>query len=145
MSEDSIPKAPTSYYVVGGIGLLWNALGVLAYLMQVTATPEALAAAYSQEQVELLLAVPEWATSSTAIATNFGFLGCLLLLLRNNLAKLAFVISFVGIVVQDVYLFGLSDSVANFGNFPLIMQSIVFVVAIVLIWYSRSVADRYYR
>lgn len=145
MSDDVNATPPVSYWVIATAALIWNLFGVMAYYMQVTATPEQLAQAYDPEQVALLLAVPSWATSASAMATTFGALGCVLLLLRKSLAVPAFIVSLVGIIVQDVYLFGLSDSIAKFGNFPLIMQTIVLLVAIGLIWYSRSVANRYYR
>lgn len=145
MSDGTITTAPLSYWIIASAALIWNLFGVLAYYMQVTATPEQLAQAYDPDQVALLMAVPSWATSASAIATNIGALGCILLLLRKSLAVSAFIISLAGIIVQDIYLFGLTDSLATFGNFPLIMQTVVLLVAIGLILYSRSVANRYYR
>ena len=43
MSEDTI-KAPTWFTVVAAVLLVWNLLGVMAYISQVTMSPEALAA-----------------------------------------------------------------------------------------------------
>lgn len=145
MTEESTTITPMWYWFVACVALIWNLFGVMAYYMQVSATPEQLAEVYNAEQVALLLAVPAWATSATAIATNGGALACILLLLRKSLALPVFVVSLIAIVVQDIYLFGLSDSIAKFGNFPLIMQSAVLVIAIALVWYSRSIANRYYR
>jgi len=145
MSDETNGKPPASYYVIATAALLWNLFGVMMYVMQVSATPEALSAAYSPQQVAMLLAVPAWATSATAIATNCGALGCLFLLLRKSWAKWAFVLSLAALVLQDLYLFVLTDSVAAFGKFPLFLQTAVMIVAVVLVGYSRSIADRYYR
>jgi hypothetical protein len=117
----------------------------MMYVMQVSATPEALSAAYSPDQVAMLLAVPSWATSATAVATNCGVLGCLFLLFKKSWALWMFVISLAALVVQDIYLFVITDTAATFGKFPLYLQTAILAVAIGLIWYSRSVANRYYR
>lgn len=145
MSDALTTKPPAWYYVVATIGLLWNLFGVLAYVMQVSTPPEVLAEAYSAEQVQMLLATPAWATSATAIATNIGALGCIFLLIRKSWAVPAFLVSFAALIVQDIYLFGMIDSVGMFGSFPLVLQSMVFVGALLLIWFSRSVANKYYR
>jgi hypothetical protein len=131
------PKPGFAFWVIGAVALVWNLFGLMLYVMQVSATPEQLAAAYTPEQVELLLAVPAWATSMTAIATTAGVLGCLLLLLRKRLAVPFFAVSLVALVLQDLYTFVLADTLAVFGSPPLIIQVVVFVVAVLLVWYSR--------
>ncbi|MEE4162443.1 MAG: hypothetical protein V2I25_08015 [Woeseiaceae bacterium] len=137
------PKPGFAFWVIGAVALVWNLFGLMLYVMQVSATPEQLAAAYTPEQVELLLAVPAWATSMTAIATTAGVLGCLLLLLRKRLAVPFFAVSLVALVLQDLYTFVLADTLAVFGSQPLIIQVVVFVVALLLLWYSRrAAADR---
>jgi hypothetical protein len=145
MTDELNGKPPASYYVIAVTALLWNLFGVMMYVMQVSATPEALTAAYSPDQVAMLLAVPSWATSATAVATNCGVLGCLFLLLRKSWASWMFVISLAALVVQDIYLFVMTDTAGAFGTFPLYLQTAIFIVAIGLLWYSRSVANRYYR
>ena len=132
------PKPGFSFWLIGALALLWNLLGVMAYVMQVSATPEQLAAAYTAEQVELLLAVPAWATSMTAIATNFGVLGSILLLLKRNWSVAAYAISLVALIIQDIYTFAMTETLAVFGNTPLIIQSLVLLIAVFLVWYSRQ-------
>jgi len=134
------PKPGFAFWVTGAVALVWNLFGLMLYVMQVSATPEQLAAVYTPEQVELLLAVPAWATSMTAIATTAGVLGCLLLLLRKRLAVPLFAVSLVALVLQDLYTFVLADTLAVFGSQPLIIQIVVFVVALFLVWYSRRAA-----
>ncbi len=132
------PKPGFSFWTIGTVALLWNLLGVLAYLMQVTATPDQLAAAYTPEQVELLLAVPAWATSMTAIATNFGVLGSILLLLRRTWCIPVYSISLVALVIQDIYSFVMTETLAVFGATPLVIQAAVLLIAVFLVWYSRQ-------
>ena len=132
------PKPGFSFWVIGTVALLWNLLGVMAYVMQVSATPDQLAAAYTPDQVELLLAVPVWATSMTAIATNFGVLGSILLLLRRNWSVPVYAISLVALIIQDIYSFALTETLAVFGTTPLVIQSVVLLIAVFLVWYSRQ-------
>ena len=132
------PKPGFSYWIIGTVALLWNLLGVMAYVMQVSATPEQLAAAYTPEQVELLIAIPAWATSMTAIATTFGVLGSILLLLRRKLSTPVFAISLVALIIQNIYSFGMTETLAVFGTTPLVIQSAVMLIAVFLVWYSRQ-------
>lgn len=132
------PKPGFSFWVIGTVALLWNLLGVMVYVMQVSATPEELALAYSPEEVALMTSIPAWATSMTAIATNFGVLGSILLLLRRSWSVPVFAISLVALVIQDIYSFAMTETLAVFGKTPLIIQSVVLVVAVLLLWYSRQ-------
>ena len=65
-----------------------------------------------------------------------GVIGSVLLLLRNSLSFPLYVVSLAGVIVQDVYVFGMTDSVDLFGMAPVIMQTIVFLFAAFLVWYS---------
>ena len=130
-------KPGTSYWIVGGAALLWNLFGLMVYVMQVSATPEALASAYSPEQIALIDATPVWVTSMTAIATNAGAAAGVLLLLRLGWAVPLFAISLAAIVAQDVYIFGMSASVEVFGNQVVVIQGMVLVLAVLFLWYAR--------
>lgn len=131
------PKPGFAFWAVSAVALLWNLLGFMLYLIQVTATPEALAAAYTPEQVELLTAIPAWATSMTAIATTAGVLGAILLLLRRALSVPVFIVSLVALLAQDVYTFAMTPTLDVFGPTPAIIQAVVLLVAMLLIWYAR--------
>ena len=80
MAEELKGTAPKWFMVVAAVLLVWNLLGVMAYVMQVTMSPETLAA-LPQEQRQLYESTPAWATAAFAVAVNFGALGCVLLLL----------------------------------------------------------------
>ena len=130
-------KPGFAFWVIGAVALVWNLFGLMLYVMQVSATPEELAMSYTPEQVDLVTSTPAWATSMTAIATTAGVLGCLLLLLRKSLAVPVFIVSLVAVVIQDIYVFGMTDAAAVFGSSSVIIQAVVFVVAVLLVWYSR--------
>lgn len=132
MSEESKRKAPTWFMVVAAILLVWNFLGVMAYVAQVTMTPEALAM-LPDAQRQLYENTPAWATAAFAVAVNFGALGCLLLLLKKNLAGLFLQLSLAGVLVQMYHSFFMSKSFEVFGPGGLIMPVMVLVLAIYLV------------
>ena len=125
-------KTPTWFIIVTIVFLIWNLLGVVAYLVQVTMTPEAFAA-LPQAQRELIENTPEWATAAFAIAVNGGTLGCLLLLLRRGLAGIFLKLSLAGVLVQMFYAFFMSNSFEVFGPGGMVMPIMVIVIAVYLV------------
>jgi len=141
--SDLLNGRPTmSFWLIGGAALIWNLFGLIVYYMQVSASPEELAAVYTAEQVDFMMSTPKWATSAFAIAANAGVLGSLFLLLRKSWAVPMFVISLVAVLIQNLHSFVLNDAMALFGSTPVIIQSVIVIIAAVLIWYSRRAKDK---
>jgi len=132
MSEIENCKAPTWFMVVSVILLIWNLLGVMAYISQVTMGPEALAA-LPDEQRQMIENTPVWATAAFAVAVNGGALGCLLLVIKSKLAGMFLQLSLAGVLVQMYHSFFVSNSVEVFGPGGLIMPIMVLVIAIFLV------------
>lgn len=86
-----------------------------------------------------------WANAGYAIAVNAGVVASILLLLRNSWALYLYVLSFLGVLIQDLDAFVLRDVAGVFGNFAYYLPSIVIIVCIAELWYTRSVANRYQR
>jgi len=141
MSQHTSSGAPRWFFVVGVIAFLWNLLGVAAYVMQVTMSPESLAALPEAERL-LYENTPAWAVAGFATAVNFGALGCLFLLLRKTLAVPLLVISLTGLLVQMFHAFFISNSIEVFGPGGMIMPAMVLVVAIYLVWLAVSAKNR---
>jgi hypothetical protein len=132
MREDRKIKAPTWFTVVASILLVWNLFGVMAYIAQVMMTPETLAA-LPDEQRQLIESTPAWATAAFAVAVNFGALGCLLLLLKRNLAGLFLQLSLAGVLVQMFHAFFMSKSFEVFGPGGMVMPVMILIIAIYLV------------
>ena len=145
MSDALNGKPPMSYYVIATVFLLWNLIGLMFYYMQMTMSPEVMAANFTPEQVNFMIGAPSWATAAYATAVSAGIIGALLLLLRKSLARPLFMLSFVAALVQDFNAFILSDGVAVWGISGIYLPAVVIVICVWEIWYSSSVADRYYR
>ena len=79
---------------------------------------------------------------ATALAVWCGALGCVALLLRKRWAVPLFLVSLLGVIGQDVWLFGMSGSVAQAGGVAFVLQGLVLVVAIALLLLARNAAAR---
>ena len=132
MSGSTKQQAPGWFMVVAVVALLWNLLGVLAFIMQVTMSPEALAQ-LPQEQQDLFNAVPTWVTVAFAVAVNFGALGCLLLVLKKSLASLFLQLSLVAVLVQFSYNFFVAKMHEVLGNTAFILPFVTIVISIYLV------------
>jgi hypothetical protein len=143
MTDDFRSEPSLAFWLVSGAALIWNLFGFYMYFAQVTSTAEGLAAAgFSPAQIAFIDATPAWVTSAFALSVTAGVLGSLFLLLRKRWAFPLFVLSLVSVLVQNVYSFVLNDVTAVFGTAPLIIQSMVIVIAAALTWYSKSVRAR---
>jgi hypothetical protein len=143
MSDDLNGKPPTSYNIIAGAFLVWNLIGLMFYYQQMTLTPEMIAS-MGAEIAAFMEATPVWANAGYAIAVNAGVLASIALLLRKSWAFPLFVLSFVGVLVQDLDAFVLRDVVAVWGSSAYYVPSAVIVICLSELWYSRSVANRYY-
>ena len=70
MSE-STNKPSVGFWIIGVIALIWNLMGVFAYITQVNMTDEVIAALPDAERA-LYENVPAWVTGAFAIAVFGG-------------------------------------------------------------------------
>ena len=132
MSEQLNKKAPAWFMIAAVVFLVWNLFGVMAYIMQVTMSRDALAALSDEERL-LFETTPAWATAAFAVAVNGGALGCLLLLLKRNLAGFFLQLSLAGVLVQMFHSFFMSQSFQVYGPGGMAMPVMVIIVAIYLV------------
>lgn len=123
---------PKWFRPVSVVALLWNLLGCMAYLADVTVSPERLSEMTAAQQA-LYASRPWWAVAATATAVWFGAAGCLGLILRRKWSVWLLLISLAGVVVQDIWLFGLSGAASEGGGVAFIMQGLVLVISIGLV------------
>lgn len=130
-------STPTWFKVVAVLALLWNLLGCLAFFSDLRISPEDLAKLPEAQQA-LYAARPGWAVAATALAVFGGALGSIGLLMRKRWALPVFVLSLLGILVQDFGLFVLADGASLAGPVAVVMQAVVLAVGIALILLSRK-------
>lgn len=135
-------KTPMTHWLIAGAALIWNLFGLMVYISTVSATPEDLAAVYSEAEIRFIESIPMWATAANAIAVTAGVLACILLLFRRSLAMPMFIASFVALIVQDLHSFVLNDVTAVFGMVPAYIQLTVMIIAIAMILYTRRLGKK---
>jgi len=134
-------KPPIWFWIISVVALVWNLMGVNAYLQQEFNT-EAHRAMYTSEQLEQIAQQPAWYTAAFAIAVFCGALGCLFLLLRKTWAKPMFILSIIGIIGQIIYNLVLNNHLEGAGAFAISMQIAIPIIAILLILLSRGATER---
>ncbi len=137
MSDEFDAKPTTTFWVIGGVALIWNLIGLFFYYSQVTMSPDALAN-MSEAQRQFFVDMPTWATAAQAVAVTAGVLGSLMLLFRKAIAVQLFVLSLVGILVQNVNSWIVADGLAVFGPGGAVLSAIVVVIAVGLVIYSNK-------
>lgn len=125
------------FKVVSCIALLWNLLGLMAFVMQITMSQEAIAA-LPENQQPLYDNVPFWVNVAFACAVIFGTLGCVGLVLRAKWALPLFIVSLVGVLVQNFHIFAISDAIAALGPTIAIMPVTVILIGFGLILLARA-------
>ena len=138
---ESKNKPTTSFWIIGIVALIWNLMGVFAYLQDAYSTPEDLAALPAEIQA-LYENIPAWVTAAYALAVFGGALACVLLLLRKKLATFVFIISFVSILAQMTYNLLMSKAMEVYGPGGMVMPILVIVIGAFLVWYSKKMQDQ---
>lgn len=124
------------FWVIGIAALLWNILGVGAYLAQAYMPEEALTLLSEGEQ-NYYTNYPSWATASFAIGVFGGLLGCIALLMRKKITIILFTLSLLGVLGQQVYNFFIQEDV-ELGAVAMIGPIFIIIVAFFLMWYSKA-------
>lgn len=130
-------KPPTWFYVLAAVALLWNAMGLVAVVGDLMLTAADIAA-LPQEQQALYQARPGWSVAGSLVAVVGGTVGCLGLLLRRRWAMPLLIASLVGVLVQDVGIFVVAGAAKVMGTVPVVLQTLVLLVAIGLVLLARK-------
>ena len=124
-----------SFWLAGAAALVWNAMGVLNFFMQMN--PDVLAT-YPESHRAIVASQSAWVTASVAIAIFGGALGCVLLLLRKSGAIYLFSASLLGMIVVVAHTLSLPIDLSALDIVMIILMPLV--VAALLVWYSRRAA-----
>lgn len=130
MSDVVGARAPGWVRIVGGLGLLWNAIGVYYYLGRVGLVGGDTAASMG--------AASTWFTAVFAISVFGGLLGCVGLLMLKSWSRLLLVLSLLAILAQDYAVFSAGMPQGN----ALVMTLVVTLIGIVLAWVSHTGVKR---
>lgn len=133
MSNSNIP---TWFKVVSIIALLWNLMGLFAFLFDLQTTPEQMEE-YHPAMQDYYQNSPMWNWIAYGMAVVFGVLGSVMLVARKKLATSLYLLSLLGIVVQNFYGFLMSQVYQQMGGGAMVMPILVIVIGIYLFMLSR--------
>lgn len=146
-TDEAVPATaglPKWLWGMAGLAVIWNLFGLLAFIAQVSIPAEQMVpedAANREAQLELLKQMPQWVYVCFGAATIGGTVGSILLMLGRRWAIVAFLVSLLGILGQQAYMFFLSNTfeVMGYGNAALPLC--VLLIGIWLLYVSYS-SDR---
>jgi len=123
---------PKWFNIAATLALLWNLMGVMAFISQMMMTAEMIAELPQTEQ-EFYTSVPLWATIAFACAVFGGAFGSLAILMKKTLAEPLFILSLIGVAIQMFNSFVISNSFEVFGPGGAIMPAMVVIISIALV------------
>lgn len=142
MAEASV-KAPWHVWLVGVFALLFNAIGVFDFVMNLWQGPAYLASAgMTPEQIAHYRGMPVWMMVVWAVGVFGAFGASVLLLLRRSLAMPVFVVSLVAFLVSLLYTYVLTNGGAVMGRQMAITSAVIAVLLVLFAWYARAMAAR---
>ena len=137
MSEKVTGSVHWSFWVIGAVALVWNAMGVLNLIMQMN--PDVLAT-YPESHQTIVANQTGWIAASVTVAIIGGAIGCVLLLLRKAGAVYLFYASLIGTIIVVAHTLSLPIELSSSDIVLIIVMPVV--VAALLAWYSRWTAMR---
>lgn len=133
--------APRSFGPIAIVLLLWNLMGVGAFIMQYSADIGELAKT-DPYTAHICAAMPSWAWFAYAVAVGAGTLGATMLLLRKAVAAPLFLLSIIAVIVQFGYSFLLTDLLSVKGFTAAIFPAVILIIAIFQWRYARSLVAK---
>lgn len=129
-------KAPLHLWLVGGVTLLFNAMGVLSYTMTMLGKLADLG--MTAELIAFMQSYPVWANAFWALGVWGAMAGSLLLLLRSRFAVPAMALATVGLIGTTIYNYALIN-VPESMQAPL-LDVAIWAVTLFLLFYARRMA-----
>ncbi|MFM5893569.1 MAG: hypothetical protein ACKOQM_03945 [Novosphingobium sp.] len=128
-------KVPLSFWIVAGIGLLWNGFASIMFWLTATKDPDTMAQT-PPAIVEALAHTPGWAMAAWGLAVSAALAGSVLLMLRRRWAVPAFAASLGGLLVLTFY------QVTAQMPMSLFQVVMIWLVALFLLRFSSSEAGK---
>lgn len=133
MTDTISGRVPTSFWIVSGLSLAWNAFGGVLYVMTQRRDPSVMEGT-PEAVLRGLETMPVWAVSAYAVGVWASLIGSALLVLRSRHAGNVFLVSLIGAVVSFGYQFG-----AGMVPSPA-MPTVIIAIVLFLLWYAKRAA-----
>jgi hypothetical protein len=124
---------PRWFWIASALGLVWNLIGVAAFVAQMGMDLSQLSAAERAFYEDM----PAWAIAAYGLAVFSGCIGCLALLLRKSWALPMLLLCLAGIIVQIFHSVFVGGGLELFGPEGLVLPAAVLVIALLLTWLAH--------
>ena len=136
-SINSDRPIPRWFPIAAIAALLWEMIGCVTYLMQVSVDPATLPV----DQRAMWDAAPTWMTVAYAVAVWVGLVGAIFLLRRNRLAEPLLLVSLIAVIVQFSALL-LVPELRNLTTSDALFLPVVILAACTLIYQFARTARK---
>jgi len=126
-----------TFWIIAIVLLLWNLIGDAAYLTQVTADLDKMAAT-DPSTADAFRAMPKWAWAAYAIAVWVGTAGAVALLIRSPFAAPLFAVSLAGVIVQFGWTFLGYGLIAKTDASTVIFPLVIAAITLFSMLYARA-------
>jgi len=133
-------KPAVWFWIVAVILLLWNLMGLAAFLVEGFA-PEMLTESFNDEQLAMYNDRPTWYMYNFAVAVFAGTLSCVLLLARKKFAVTLAILSLLAVLISTGYTV-YSGALDLVGMSDKILFYLVLVFDVVLVLFAMSAAKK---
>ena len=130
----------TNFWIISCLALVWNLIGVFAYLGQTFMSQKILLTLPKPEQ-HYFSNMPAWVTAAFATAVFAGVFGSIGLLLKKRISNLLFSISIISLLIHQYYNFFVQDYIAISGM-ELILPISTTLIGFLLVWYSSKMSKQ---
>ena len=138
----SPPRLPILAWIAGILLFLFGLLAAFDYVMSLSSgEPYYRASGMNDSQVAYYTSVPLWATVGWTLSVWGGLIGAGLLLLRRAPARTFFLLSLLGNLIYDLYIYALSPGREAMGGLwwmPILMT----VISAAMVWYTDRLRAR---
>ncbi len=136
-------KPPVWFWLIAVAALVWNGMGLMAFIDQMQMTTDDFAKLPKFDQ-QMYNTTPIWVTIAFGAAVIFGVLGSLAMLVRKDWASNFFLISLLAVLVQMTHMFFFSGFFQEKG-WDMAMMPVAIVVVAVLLWsYAVTAVARHW-
>ena len=134
-------KTPWHLWLVGAVGLLWNAGGMFSWYSIMFGDPEAMQ--FTPEMMDFFNPYPWWALVTFTVGTWGAFFGCVALLFRSKLSTALFIIALLGLAGTTIYervIATLPEAFQGAGQW--IFAIVIWSTTIGLFLYARAMVSK---
>jgi hypothetical protein len=135
-------RTPWHLWVIGTIGTLWSAMGVVSFLLT-RLNVEAVMSRFPPQQRAYFASFPLWLVAFWALGVFAGVIGCLLLLGRSRFAVPVLLAALIGVIVSNLgglFLLGGLEVMRETGAVGVTLFPIV--VAALLAYYAWAMSRK---